>query len=77
MIGVKQLTMSKIVTIIKFLEFIFSPIYPMTVFTVDKGEIHKDIPVDLVGPNEKMIGKTIPNPNKGPIESLRPVRKLL
>jgi hypothetical protein len=49
-----------------------SPMYSIIVFTVDKGEIHNDIPVDLVGPNEKIMGKINPNPNKGPIESLSP-----
>ena len=59
-------------TIVKFLEFMGSPMYSIIVFTVDKGEIHKDIPVDLVGPNVKIMGKINPKPNKGPIESFSP-----
>ena len=46
--------------------------YSIIVFTVDKGEIHNDIPVDFVGPNEKIMGKINPKPNKGPIESFSP-----
>jgi hypothetical protein len=54
-----------------------SPIYSIIVFTVDNGEIHKDIPVDLVGPNEKIMGKINPKPIEGKITSFSPVRNLL
>ena len=71
-IGVKQLTASKIVTIVRFLEFMGSPMYSIIVFTVDKGEIHKDIPVDRVGPNEKIMGRINPKPIVGYITSFSP-----
>jgi hypothetical protein len=49
-----------------------SPIYSIIVFTVVKGDIHKAIPVDLVGPNVKIKGKIITNPIKGPIDNFKP-----